>query len=149
MRRRLIVNTTTVPTDLKRAQARFSESLSEALRLQIRPIVNDLEVQRHSREGKKDYHLLVYPYFAQMQFVIRELRRVLTPNSLFHLVVADAALYGVHIPTEMLLAMIMGENGFEVQEIERLRNRGDRWILEKRQGSNKTLGEFHIHARRI
>ncbi len=149
VRRRLIVNTTTAPTDLKRAQTRFSGVLSEALHLQLQPIFDALKEKRLIREGKKDYYLLVYPYFAQMQSVIREIHRVLRPKSSFHLVVADSALYGVHIPTEMLLSRLMLESGFEIQEIERLRDRGQRWILEKRQKSTKTLGEFHIHARRI
>lgn len=148
VRRRLIVNTTTVPTDLKRDQARFSETLSLELCSSLNSIINDLKEQRRNRSGKKDYYLLVYPYFAQMQSVIREVYRVLKPGSSFHLIVADAALYGIHIQTEMLLALVMQESGFDIQEIERLRNRGDRWILEKRQGINKPLGEFHIHARR-
>ncbi|HEY0752812.1 MAG TPA: hypothetical protein VGD98_02440 [Ktedonobacteraceae bacterium] len=148
VRRHLIVNTTTVPTDIKHDQAHFSEMLSEAICLQIQPIIDELKEQRHNRKGKKDYYLLVFPYFAQMQSVIREVYRVLRPNSSFHLIVADAALYGVHISTEAFLSMLMQESGFEIQKIERLRNRGERWVLEKRQGSTKVLGEFHIHARR-
>jgi len=148
VRRRLIVNTTTVPSDLKRAQSRFSETLSDDLRMQLQPIIDALKEQRLIRKGRKDYYLLVYPYFSQMQSVIREVHRVLKPESMFHLVVADAALYGIHIPTERLLAIEMQENGFEVQKIERLRDRGGRWVLEKRQ-NHQQLGEFHIYARRI
>ncbi len=148
VRRRLIINTTTVPSDLKRDQQRFSEHLSQEMHATLDTIVVELKQQRSVRSGKKDYYLLVYPYFAQMQSVIREVYRVLKTGSSFHLVVADAALYGVHIPTETLLAMLMQENGFEICKIERLRDRGERWVLEKRQGANKPLGEFHIHARR-
>jgi hypothetical protein len=39
----------------------------------------------------------------------------------------------------------MRESGFENIEIERLRDRGHRWIQAKRQGAGKPLGEFHIH----
>lgn len=149
VRRRLIVNTTTAPTDLKRAQDRFSETLSRSIRALLEPLVEALRDQRRIRPGKKDYDLLVYPYFAQMQTVFRELRRVLKPDSPFHLLVADAALYGVHIETDKLLARLMEESGFEVLDIERMRTRGDRWVLEKRQGAKRPLGEFHVHARRI
>ena len=83
-----------------------------------------------------------------MQSVIAELGRVLAPNAPFHMLVADAALYGVHIHTEQLLAELMGEQEFKIENIDRLRNRGERWILDKRQGSSTPLGEFHIHARR-
>ncbi|MBD3561758.1 hypothetical protein H6S82_23360, partial [Planktothrix sp. FACHB-1355] len=149
VRRRLIVNTTTAPTDLKRNQHLFSESLSKCFRSEIQPLVEALKQQKQLRKGKKDYYLLLYPYFAQMQSVIRELKRVLRPQSPVHLVVADAALYGVHIQTDKLLAQLMQENGFQVLKIETLRARGSRWLLEKRQGTEKGLGEFHIYARRI
>ena len=148
VRRRLIINTTTVPSDLKRNQSLFSETLSADFRSQLQPIVNELLQQRQLKNGKKDYYLLVYPYFAQMQQVLRELKRVLRPQSNTHIVVADAALYGVHIQTEKLLSLLMQKNGFEILELETLRTRGSRWVLEKRKGID-TLGEFHIHARRI
>ncbi|WP_202895740.1 hypothetical protein [Iningainema tapete] len=148
VRRQLIVNTTTAPSDIKRNQNIFSESLSTNLRYSLQPLVNELQQQKELKKGKKDYYLLVYPYFAQMQRVFRELKRVLRHKSNLHLVVADAALYGVHIQTEKLLSELMQENGFEIVKIETLRTRGNRWVLEKRQGIDKPLGEFHIHARR-
>jgi putative transposase len=59
---------------------------------------------------------------------------------------SDAALYGVHVHTEQLLARLMSASGLEVKEITRLRDRGGRWVLAKRQGAADGLGEFHIHA---
>lgn len=148
VRRRLIVNTTTAPTDLKRRQTEFSASLSESLRSDLKPLIERLKQRRQHKAGKKDYHLLVYPYFAQMRNVFLELRRVLRPRSNFHLIVADSALYGVHMPTHQLLASLMAETGFEVVAVQNMRARGDRWVLKKRQGAGKPLGEFHVYARR-
>ena len=148
VRRQLIVNTTTAPTDLKRNQTLFSKSLSESFQSEIKPLIEALKQQKQIKAGKKDYYLLLYPYFAQMQSVFRELRRVLRPESAVNIVVADAALYGVHIQTEKLLGQLLEENGFQVLNIETLRTRGSRWCLEKRQGTDKGLGEFHIYARR-
>jgi DNA modification methylase len=148
VRRSLIVNTTTAPTDVKKDQSRFKATLSNQMRSFLTPLVEALEEERRSRAGKKDYYLLVYPYFSQMQSVFKELGRVLENGSPFHLVVADSALYGVHIETQNLLAKLMGETGFEVLRIEQLRKRGDRWILEKRAGAKKGLGEYHIVAKR-
>jgi DNA modification methylase len=147
VRRNLIINTTTVPSDLKRNQEKFFNTLSDNLQMVLTPIVEQLKIERKLRAGKKEYDMLVYPYFSQMQSVIGELRRVLKEGSSLHLVVADAALYGVHIRTEKFLEEIMRENGFKCIEIERLRNRGHRWVLAKRQGAGMPLGEFHIHAR--
>jgi len=149
VRRQLIVNTTTAPTELKRNQIEFSRKLSPGFCSLVSPIIEQLKEQRKIRAGKKDYYLLVYPYFAQMQSVIRELRRVLKPGSNLHLVVANAALYGIHISTEELLGELMKENGFEVIEIKLLRSRGQRWKLAKRDGSKQGLGEFEIRAIRL
>jgi hypothetical protein len=149
VRRPLIVNTTTAPSDLKHNQDQCSKSLSEEIQSELRPLIHALEQQKKIRAGKKDYYLLLYPYFSQMQAVIKELRRVLRPGSSFHLVVGDAALYGVHIQTEKFLAKIMEENGFRVLGTDNFRARGERWILAKRQGANTPLGEFHIHAKRM
>lgn len=149
VRRQLVVNTTTAPTDLKRDQARFEQLLAPEIRTRLQPLVDSLAREREHKAGKKDYNLLVYPYFAQMQTVIKELRRVLRPGRSLHMVVGDAALYGVHVKTNELLACLMEYNGFEILDMVKLRTRGDRWILDKRQGTLGNLGEFHIHARRL
>jgi len=146
VRRKLIVNTTTAPTDLKRNQQQFKKTLSEDFQSYILPLFEELQQKKKERSGKKDYYLLLYPYFAQMQSVFRELNRILKPKSSLHLVIADSALYGVHIETEKLLSQLMLENGFNIVRIRTLRTRGERWVLEKRQGAKNPLGEFHIHA---
>jgi DNA modification methylase len=148
VRRRLIVNTTTAPTDLKHAQARFKSLLPPEFVSELEPLVDELSVRKRHRAGKKEYDRLVYPYFAQMFRVLAELARVLRSGASLHMLVADAALYGVHIQTERYLSALMVQRGFVILGIERLRNRGDRWILDKRQGCANPLGEFHIHARR-
>ena len=149
VRRHQIVNTTTAPTEFKKNYLKFKGTLSKPIQMLLEPIVEALEKEKRVRAGKKDYYRLVYPYFSQMQSVFRELRRVLKGGSPFHLVVADSALYGVHIDTQKILARLMEETGFEVLEIELLRKRGGRWILKKRQGSKKGLGEYHIVSRRL
>ena len=146
IRRKQIINTTTVPADLKHGQSGYIGSLSPKFQAKLEPLVFALKEQRTLRPGKKDYYALVYPYFSQMQSVIRELARVLKPNSLLHLVVADSALYGVHIETEQLLADLLNENGFKVKFIDKLRLRGERWRQDRRDGAGKPLGEFHVLA---
>jgi len=104
VRRKLIVNTTTAPTDLKKQQEPFRNSLSPSLRTELETVVAKLRASRKERGGSKDYDLLVYPYFSQMKSVISELARVLASGAPLHMLVADAALYGVHIHTEQFLA---------------------------------------------
>lgn len=142
-----IVNTCTAPTPLKNDRARWLAALSDSFQPKANTLSDKLLLAKKDKGGSKDYFKLVHPYFAQMSAVIQEVWRTLKPESSFHLVVADAALYGVHIHTQTLLADLMTEAGFSVKSIERLRSRGDRWVLAKRQGPSGTLlGEFHIHA---
>ena len=57
-------------------------------------------------------------------------------------------LYGVHIGTPQLLATIMAAVGFRDVEISLVRKRGDRWTLDKRDGSKQGLEEYHLRARK-
>ena len=148
VRRNLVVNTTTTPTDRK-DKGGYIHNLPITIDTELRKLVVSLKEKQQMKLGKKDYHTLVYPYFSQMQNIIRELKRVLKSGSLAHWVVGDSALYGVHIETHNILAKIMQESGFEVVSIESLRRRGERSILSKREGAKNGLGEFDIIVRKI
>ena len=148
VRRKLIVNTTTAPTDFKKDQERWREQLSGAVLEATQGYVHELTVARSERVRSKDYERLVFPYFAQMQSVLRECYRVMRSGAALDLVVSDAALYGIHIHAETVLRDLMLQCGFVDIDIVRLRSRGDRWVLAKRMGSKEPLGEFHIIARK-
>lgn len=148
VRKKLLVNTTTAPIGFRKEQEQWMAQLSHEVRQECSIYVDALANERSERARSKDYDRLVYPYFAQMQGVIRESFRTLMPGSSLDLVVSDAALYGVHIHTEQVLRTIMLESGFDDVEIVRLRSRGDRWVLSKRTGSKDPLGEFQMIARK-
>jgi hypothetical protein len=111
-------------------------------------IVTALSGERRVRTGKKEYDLLVYPYFAQMTRILLEVQRCLAAGGRAHVVVADAAFYGVHVSTPQFLASAMSEMGLANVQCIKLRDRGQRWLLDKRDGSPTGLGEYHIVASR-
>lgn len=148
IRTRLVVNTTTAPTAYKRDQSRWKGTLSGSVFEVAQKYVDTLSEVRAARSGSKDYERLVFPYFSQMQSILSECHRVLRTGGTLDLVVSDAALYGVHIHTERVLAELMSQIGFSPVDIVRLRSRGDRWVLAKREGAKDPLGEFHITARK-
>jgi hypothetical protein len=115
------------------------------LREELTPIVDDL--QKKCRAGKKDYDLMVYPYYSQIKSVLKEIFRVLKSGGRVHWVVADAALYGVHLKTHEHTKTIMEAIGFSSVTIHFIRKRGHRWLLSKRQGAKEGLGEYHIYYR--
>lgn len=148
VRSKLIVNTTTALTGHRDFQTKYRDQIFPSLLPEMDRIVLALAKERRVRAGKKEYDLLIYPYFAQMTSVLREALRCLTPGGSAHVVVADAAFYGVHVSTPQFLALAMAEMGFRSVECVKLRDRGNRWVLDKRDGSSTGLGEYHISARR-
>lgn len=149
VRKTQIVNTTTSLRGHKELQIDYRNSLPDKITVNLDKVVSSLREERACRAGKKEYDFLVYPYFSQMQDVLRESYRVLERNGDFHMMVADAALYGVHISTPQILSEIMTDVGFSDVKCHFVRRRGHRWILNKRDGSKTGLGEYHIYARKL
>jgi len=148
VRAKLVINTTTALTGYRKKQSRFRDLIAGPLLPELDSIAAALAQERRIRAGKKEYDLLVYPYFAQMTRILLETQRCLSPGGTIHMVVADAAFYGVHVSTPQLLALAMSEIGFKAVKCIKLRDRGHRWILNKRDGSPTGLGEYHLIAKR-
>ena len=81
-----------------------------------------------------------------MSIVLNKCMQSLRANGEIHIVVSDAAFYGIHIDTQEYLKDILIALNAKNIEIQKMRDRGDRWVLEKRAKSNKQLGEFEIIA---
>lgn len=148
VRSRLLVNTTTALAGHRERQAEYRDAIVPSLRPELDTVVRALTGERTRRAGRKEYDLLVYPYFAQMSRVLGESWRCLARGGKLNLVVADAALYGVHVSTPQYLARLAAEHGFQRVRCELLRARGHRWILAKRDGSPRGLGEYHLSGER-
>jgi hypothetical protein len=148
VRSRLVVNTTTALAGHRERQEAYRDAIVPSLRPELDAVVRALTGERTRRAGKKEYDLLVYPYFAQLSRVLGECWRCLGPGGKLNLVVADAALYGVHVSTPQYLARLAVEHGFQRVRCELLRARGHRWILAKRDGSPQGLGEYHLSGER-
>jgi len=146
VRSSLIVNTTTALKGQRSLQSQHRENVAISLRPPLDEMVCELGKKRQSKAGKKEYDLMVYPYFSQMTDVLREAYRVSKPGASAHIVVADAALYGIHISTPQLLMTSMSEIGYRDVQCDLMRSRGHRWTLAKREGSPTGLGEYHLHG---
>jgi hypothetical protein len=146
VRHSLIVNTTTALKGQRLLQSAYRKNISRDVQCKLDELVVELKQRKRVKKGKKDYDLLIYPYFSQMTDVLREGFRVLRAGASIHVVVADAALYGVHISTPQILQSCMEEIGFRGLQCDLMRQRGHRWILAKREGSRIGLGEYHLHG---
>lgn len=144
----LIPNTTTIPTEIKKNHEIYRKQLSLEFVDYLTPIVDELKIRRTQRAGKKEYYSLIYPYFAEVKKVFTECFRLLQSNADIHVIVGDAYLYGVHIPTGQLTLALLKEIGFHQMETKLLRTRGNRWILSKREGAGTPIGEYWIYGRK-
>ncbi len=89
--------------------------------------VAELSTRRLHKGGKKSYDLMVAGYFNDIHQIVRDVYRVLKPNTKALFVLGDSAPYGVHIPTDKLIGEIGLGVGFSDYDIEVLRTRGDKW----------------------
>ena len=127
VRNKLIISAT---TQIKRSEMRNIEPRTE-LPLQVREELfkkmHKLSEERLQHGGKKDYDFMVVGYFNDMYDAISEMHRVLKPRKYAVMILGDSAPYGVHIPTDVYLAIIGKEVGFNINKIYVLRERGGKW----------------------
>jgi hypothetical protein len=71
VRQPLIVNTTTTHKGHKSNQANYRANVSTKLLPELDEIVASLASRKREKEGKKDYDLLVFPYFSQVTDVLK------------------------------------------------------------------------------
>ncbi len=147
VRGKLIVNTTTALKGHKDIQENYRSSLSPQLLPEVDAAVSALAEKRKTKAGKKEYDLLVYPYLSQMQNTLRECLRTMKTGAGFHMMVSDAALYGIHLPAPRWIAKMMISCGYGDVECHIVRQRGHRWVLDKREGSETGLGEYYVFGR--
>lgn len=123
---------TSATTQINRTDVRY-EILKEfskecpAVTKFIGESVEKLAELRKTKGGKKSYDLMVAGYFNDMYKIIKDVYRVLKPDTKALFVLGDSAPYGVHIPTDQLIGDIGICVGFSSYEIEILRARGDKW----------------------
>ena len=149
VRAKLVINTTTALTkEHKHRQAEYRDNVPVAIRGRCDDLVAQLNAERQLRPGKKEYNLLVYPYFSQLTDVLRECYRCMATGASFHMMVSDAAFYGIHVSAPQLISEVLSFLGFADADCSLVRKRGHRWILDKRDGSSTGLGEYHVRATR-
>lgn len=144
VRSKLIVNTTTALKGHKNRIWKYRAQIPQCVRDELDNYFNALSEKRKVKPGKKRYNYIVYPYFYQMANVLKSSHKALRNGATVHIIVSDAALYGIHIKTQEILASIMDAVGFHDIEVIKLRSRGHRWVLDKREGAEDGLGEYLI-----
>ena len=98
---------------------------------EISSVCQSLVLERLNHGGKKDYHLMVAAYFADMRKIWTALRRVCADGSKACFVIGDSAPYGVYVPTDRWLGELALDGGFKSYGFEKVRDRNIKWKNRK------------------
>lgn len=123
---------TSATTQISRNDSRYE--MSEALKKDCPDVasflssaIEKLSTIRKTKGGKKSYDLMVTGYFNDIYEIVRDVYRVLKPNTKALFVLGDSAPYGVHIPTDKLIGELGVYIGFDRFQVEVIRKRGEKW----------------------
>jgi DNA modification methylase len=95
----------------------------------------EIITNRKNRSGNKSFEIMMFLYFQDMYYVIKEIKRVLKKGGKTFMVLGDSAPYGVFIPTTDLLGEIAKNVGFDSYEKINIRMRGTKWKTLKHRHS--------------
>jgi hypothetical protein len=84
----------------------------------IKQNINEREKYR-----RKDMHLIVHKYFDDLFQVMGKVYDGLKDGGRFVLVVGDSLIADVYVPTDLLIAKIGSDIGFEIESVEIARER--------------------------
>ena len=90
----------------------------------ILAIISKIETERKLKNtNSKRYDLAVREYFNDAFIIFKELSKILNKNAHCLWVIGDSALYGVHVPTDVICGEIAELTGFKLIDIDVLRKR--------------------------
>lgn len=104
----------------------------------LTPIYNDiydvclqLEKERSSHGGKKNYHTMIALYFFDLARVWKNLRCLCRPGAQVCFVIGDSAPYGIYVPVDEWLGKLAVAAGFKGFSFEKIRDRNVKWKNRK------------------
>jgi hypothetical protein len=104
------------------------------------PAVEDVAAELDSCAADKRIPHMVRAYFSDMREVLVSVYESLTPGGQFFLDIGDSKFYGVHVPTDRLLADVARSVGFEVERHA---------IIARRHSRDRTpLIQADLHLRK-
>ncbi|RKD26513.1 DNA modification methylase [Ammoniphilus oxalaticus] len=98
---------------------------------EILDVCQQLDEERLTRAGRKNYHTMIATYFFDLAKVWIELRRVCKEGSNVCFVIGDSAPYGVYVPVDRWMGELALAAGFKDYYFEKTRDRNVKWKNRK------------------
>lgn len=109
----------------------LQNELLKPIQNEIFDVCSQLEKIRHTKGGKKKYHLMISSYFLDSAQTWNALRRVCASPSDVCFIIGDSAPYGIYVPVHEWLGKLAIAAGFESWSFERIRDRNIKWKNRK------------------
>ncbi len=103
----------------------------EPIKDELRDICVRMANERDHHGGRKNYHLMVAAYFADMARTWDALRRVCKSESEIVFVIGDSAPYGAYVPVMEWNIKLAERAGFTGASFEKTRDRNVKWRNRK------------------
>ena len=108
---------------------------------EIRNVCLQLENERKTHGGKKNYHTMIALYFLDLARVWINLRTLCRPGARICFVIGDSAPYGIYVPVDEWLGKLALSAGFKSFSFEKIRDRNTKW---KNRKHDVPLKEGHL-----
>jgi hypothetical protein len=112
-------------------EAALARPALEPVRSEIERVCSELGEVRLNKGGKKNYHLMVASYFADIGEVWHALRRVCRRGAQVCFVIGDSAPYGVYVPVVEWNNALAKAAGFHPVRFDKTRDRNIKWKNRK------------------
>jgi len=126
---------TAATTQVSNKPVEFEHELNSAIPTptgkKILDISLKLREQRKRRANSKHYDRLVANYFIDMNKHLKRSFQLIEDGGSYYMIIGDSAPYGISIRTDILLAALASEHGFETK-ILKIRDRGGRFPVAQR-----------------
>jgi hypothetical protein len=103
----------------------------DPIREELATVCHELARVRHTKGGKKTYHLMVACYFRDLALVWKAVRRVCDSPSRACFVIGDSAPYGVYVSAVPWLGKLALAAGFKSYTFDKTRDRNIKWKNRK------------------
>lgn len=101
------------------------------IRRDVEHVCDQLGTVRLDKGGRKNYHLMIASYFADIAEVWHALRRVCKAGGQVCFVIGDSAPYGVYVPVIEWTGALAEAAGFRSFTFEKTRDRNTKWKNRK------------------
>lgn len=135
VRSRLMISATTQLSAISKSSEELIRDISDLdaeVGEEVRTLHLAVKSARLACKGDKKFDVILAAYFHDMAEVLANSLALLRPGGKLMMVLGDSAHYGVHVPTDEIVARLALAIGYRAPSLHKLRSRGTKWAAVRR-----------------